>query len=140
MADFSLPEGRGTDNEEVSPFLGVPGKGRKAGTVKETIVEDVAPGQSLSGDSLNQARSRDFRRGPFFSISIRERYPHFFGREEILLQLRNILTHPPMASRVTSSALSLGKFILIHGVGGVGKTAIALELMYRVQQSYDNIF
>ena len=58
----------------------------------------------------------------------------FTGRHKILEDMQNCLETPickyPRASRICT----------LHGMGGIGKTAIALEYIYRFQGRYNHIF
>jgi len=56
--------------------------------------------------------------------------PNFTGREEILTRLKETLTSGQPAA-ITQA---------ITGLGGVGKTQLALEYAYREMQSYDTIW
>jgi tetratricopeptide (TPR) repeat protein len=57
------------------------------------------------------------------------RNPHFTGREEFLLDLH----------RQLSTGLTVLVPIALHGLGGVGKTQIAIEYVYRFAPDYDLI-
>src|SRR5579859_8035327 len=58
--------------------------------------------------------------------------PHFTGRDELLTQLREKL--------LSKRPKQYNHRVAIYGMGGVGKTQIAIEYVYRFRQSYDNIF
>jgi len=60
-----------------------------------------------------------------------KRNDHFCGREDDLEHLHRLLT---------IASTSLQKSCVIHGIGGVGKTAVAIEYTYRFRRSYDCIF
>jgi tetratricopeptide (TPR) repeat protein/DNA-binding XRE family transcriptional regulator len=60
------------------------------------------------------------------------RNPFFTGREEILETLH--------AQLVVEQAGALTRSSVLHGLGGVGKTQIALEYAYRYSQEYRAIF
>ena len=57
------------------------------------------------------------------------RNPFFTGREEILVYLHTILSKNKAAALTQAQAIS--------GLGGIGKTQIALEYAYRYRESYD---
>lgn len=57
------------------------------------------------------------------------RNPHFTGRDELLDELRQALLQPSSNPMVQGRAL--------HGLGGVGKTQIAVEYAHRYASSYD---
>lgn len=59
------------------------------------------------------------------------RNPFFTGREEILARLHSMLQQQKSAALTQASALS--------GLGGIGKTQIALEYAYRYQEHYKTI-
>jgi tetratricopeptide (TPR) repeat protein len=58
--------------------------------------------------------------------------PHFLGRDRLLLRLRQKLqeTNPKQYNHR----------VAIYGLGGVGKTQIAIEYVYRYKDSYQNIY
>jgi len=57
------------------------------------------------------------------------RNPNFTGREELLTGLREALA--------SGAAAALTQAQAIHGLGGVGKTALAVEYAYRYAPEYD---
>lgn len=60
------------------------------------------------------------------------RNPFFTGREEILVHLHNALQKSKTASLTQAQA--------INGLGGIGKTQIAIEYAYRYREDYQAIF
>jgi tetratricopeptide (TPR) repeat protein len=54
------------------------------------------------------------------------RNPNFFGREQLLLDLRE--------------SLAKGQKTALHGLGGIGKTQLAIEYAYRHSASYELIW
>src|SRR5437763_5998976 len=60
---------------------------------------------------------------PLWNIPYR-RNPFFTGREEILTYLHNVLTENKTAAALTQAQA-------ISGLGGIGKTQIAIEYVYR---------
>ncbi len=80
--------------------------------------------------------SPDFTRGdlegrpPVIFDGVPTRNPNFTGREELLIQLRDRLA--------ASTATALLPQAL-HGLGGVGKTQLAVEFCHRFASSYDLI-
>ena len=55
----------------------------------------------------------------------------FYGRDEVVEQVKNALNPPPDSSGIRSLAL--------HGLGGVGKTQIALHYANICRESFDAI-
>ena len=60
-----------------------------------------------------------------------QRNPFFTGREDLLTQLHDQLN--------TSNATALTQSQAISGLGGIGKTQIALEYAYRYQHEYTSV-
>lgn len=60
------------------------------------------------------------------------RNPYFTGREATLSRLTNELQQ--------ASALSISQPVALSGLGGVGKTQIALEYAYRFYRKYEAVF
>lgn len=77
----------------------------------------------ISEESAERIRPPKVWRG------IPPRNPHFTGREESLLDLH----------RQLSAGLTVLVPIALHGLGGVGKTQIAIEYIYRFAPDYDLI-
>lgn len=93
---------------------------------------------TLSEASAIQRPSRGVRL-PFFSTRIPNRDTSFFGREEILVMTADFLSPTPISSNQDIASMGLGNVLVLHGVPGVGKSAIALELAYRSQELYDHV-
>ena len=68
---------------------------------------------------------------PIWNIPYR-RNLFFTGRETLLTHVHNHLT--------SSKAAALTQAQAISGLGGIGKTQIALEYAYRYKQEYQAIF
>jgi tetratricopeptide (TPR) repeat protein/DNA-binding XRE family transcriptional regulator len=68
---------------------------------------------------------------PLWHVPYR-RNPFFTGRDEVLLYLHNQLT--------ASSAVALNQTQAISGLGGIGKTQIAIEYAHRYRDDYDAVF
>src|SRR5512134_887494 len=60
------------------------------------------------------------------------RNPHFTGREELIEHLRRNLT--------AGTATALTQTAAIHGLGGGGKTQLAIEYAYRFKDDYDVVW
>lgn len=135
-----LREEEDHEREEAIQEAVVSAEGQQADHIEESRLQRVAKQQSPSVDPLVHGRSRVDRRAPFFSTGIPGRDAHFIGRGELLTVLENILTPSSMPSNDHVSSLDSGGLVMLHGVPGVGKSAIALELIYRIQQSYDHVF
>lgn len=51
----------------------------------------------------------------------------------------DFLSPTPISSNQDIASMGLGNVLVLHGVPGVGKSAIALELAYRSQELYDHV-
>jgi tetratricopeptide (TPR) repeat protein len=60
-----------------------------------------------------------------------QRNPHFTGRDELLDQLAQQLAPEAQAQRTTTRRAALTQPQAIKGLGGIGKTQIAIEYAYR---------
>ena len=61
-----------------------------------------------------------------------ERNPHFTGRDELLTQLSEKLYE--------TKPKKFNHRIAIYGIGGVGKTQVVIEYVYRYKSQYDGIY
>ncbi|KAL8692415.1 MAG: hypothetical protein Q9218_002566 [Villophora microphyllina] len=62
----------------------------------------------------------------------------FLGRQDVLDMIAQTLL--PLNGRQSSSTGGLPKYFSLCGLGGVGKTEVALEFAYRYKHNYDAIF
>ncbi|KAL8769560.1 MAG: hypothetical protein Q9209_004491 [Squamulea sp. 1 TL-2023] len=135
----SLPE-EITDGPEI-----VVGK-----TVVQGSGEDTPPlFGSMSGGAQQRSstafpfsqlqRSSRSRRCQYFSTRIPRRDEKFIFREEIIDSLEDLLVPPPDQTNDDVMHLNSGRLVSIYGEPGVGKTAIAVELSYRIQPSFDHV-
>ena len=68
---------------------------------------------------------------PVWNVPYR-RNPFFTGREDVLIYLHSQLT--------ATSAVALNQTQAITGLGGIGKTQIAIEYAHRYRDDYDAVF
>src|SRR5271169_4995184 len=61
-----------------------------------------------------------------------QRNPHFTGRDDLLTLLSEKLRD--------TSAKKYNHRVAIYGMGGVGKTQLAIEYVHRNKEKYDSIF
>ena len=105
----------------------------------QSSVNDTAQ-QHVSHISPVQESSRISHRSPFFYMQVPKRDAKFFGREELLNSLQGILMPTSVATNDSLTKPNSGAVIILHGAAGVGKSAIAVELTYRTQAVFDNVF
>ncbi|KAA2261763.1 tetratricopeptide repeat protein [Solihabitans fulvus] len=97
-----------------------------------------APSRSQGADLTRTvppiATERDRREEmpPAIMRGIPSRNPHFTGRKDILARLRSMLVNSTKQTALLPHAL--------HGLGGVGKTQLAIEYVYRYASAYDLIW
>ncbi len=99
----------------------------------------LLPANDESGDSVHFPKSSTAaspalipeRLLPLWHVPYR-RNPFFTGREEVLLHLHDQLT--------ATSAVALNQTQAISGLGGIGKTQIAIEYAHRYRDDYDAVF
>ncbi|WP_433207240.1 FxSxx-COOH system tetratricopeptide repeat protein [Dactylosporangium sp. CS-047395] len=106
-----------------SPILDASGDDRgidRGEDVGGDVIEEGVTGQSGEG----------VRRGPAVWGGIPGRNPNFTGREGLLEQL-----HDQLAVSVTAVLPSA-----LNGMGGVGKTQLATEYVYRYRNEYDLVW
>jgi tetratricopeptide (TPR) repeat protein len=87
------------------------------------------PGQQRAGGGVGEPRFPAL--GPEVT-NLPGRNPHFTGRSGLLEQLRTRLHAEPGAAVTQTGA--------IHGLGGVGKTELALEFAHRFASDYDIVW
>ncbi|KAM5471339.1 hypothetical protein MauCBS54593_003679 [Microsporum audouinii] len=76
---------------------------------------------------------------PCFMIDIPVRNNTFFGRESIIQDLDKLLL-PPERSTTPSLANSGRRHVALCGIGGIGKTSIAIEYVFSRKEKFDAIF
>lgn len=75
---------------------------------------------------------------PCFSVRTHERKSEFFGRSEIIKMMDNVFLPNDLVPS-TSDRASLRSFALC-GMGGTGKTQVALECVYSRRKQFEAIF
>ena len=100
------------------------------GPMVQSALEQQHPDAPADGRSDDRDRRRP--RGPALFGNVPPKNPNFTGRGELLEQLHAKLRSEGMTTAVLPHAL--------HGMGGVGKTLLAVEYLYRYVQSYDLIW
>jgi tetratricopeptide (TPR) repeat protein len=86
--------------------------------------------EEVSSKSMRSASPAQLAQMHLWNVSYR-RNPFFTGREEVLSQVYNALN--------TNKAAALTQAQAISGLGGIGKTQIAIEYAYRYHANYQSI-
>jgi hypothetical protein len=60
---------------------------------------------------------------------------YFYGRDALLKQIHSFIAPPPPGSETTSL-----KICVLHGLGGTGKTQIAIQYRYLHEKTYRFVF
>jgi tetratricopeptide (TPR) repeat protein/DNA-binding XRE family transcriptional regulator len=98
----------------------------------KTLVLELARHLNLDDEEIRQLLEASLTAlAPHWLVPLR-RNPYFTGREEILEAMHTQLGFDQTVALTQSSAL--------HGLGGVGKTQIALEYAYRHALDYSAVF
>lgn len=115
--------------------------GLKEDEVKARLLDEIA--KSIQGGSIppsspplfpqsTKRPAQSATTAPRFPGTLPDHYnlphrnPNFFGREQLLLDLRE--------------SLAKGQKTALHGLGGIGKTQLAIEYAYRHSASYELIW
>ncbi len=134
IADF-VPDGMFAGKIYIDPV------GLKEDEAKTRLLDEIV--KSIQGGSIPPSKPPAFPQSakrPAQSASTAPRFPgmlpdhcnlphrnpNFFGREQLLLDLRE--------------SLAKGQKTALHGLGGIGKTQLAIEYAYRHSASYELIW
>ncbi|MEX1656017.1 FxSxx-COOH system tetratricopeptide repeat protein [Streptomyces pseudovenezuelae] len=85
----------------------------------------------MAQEPPDAGRGRRSRKSPTIWGNIPPRNPNFTGREELLTQLHHHLLQEGTAAVLPHT---------LHGMGGVGKTTLAVEYIYQRQHEYDVVW
>src|SRR5271156_2932700 len=80
---------------------------------------------------VNHRSPTDSQRPNVFMMPY-DRHPHFLGRDDLLSLLRQKLQQ--------TNPKEYNHRVAIYGIGGVGKTQVAIEYVYRHERDYNNIY
>ena len=96
---------------------------------------EVIPTNMANDESVNKPTL------PCYFLGYHIRNPSFFGRKDVLLRLDQTLLPDATTSAVENFGSSPGpKIFAICGMGGIGKTQLAMEFAFHRMDCYDAIF
>ena len=100
-----------------------------------TETGDEAEADEDDGDAVNRTRVKPNRAAaasvPQVWGGVPPRNKHFTGREDILTQVQRTLSQHSQSALVPQA---------LHGLGGIGKTQLAVEFAYRYQDDYQLVW
>lgn len=97
----------------------------------------VLYGRDIVRNTQNTKRQR--KRKPALSASIPRRDEHFFGRDSILTLLHRDIVRVRPNSEDDRIQQKCSNIYWLTGAGGIGKTAIAVEHLYRSMDKIDHV-
>lgn len=115
-----------SSNAGVSPAAGIDSDGSVSSNLSEFSGEIVIPTSVVPNVMLDRPDVRLIWGG---GVPIRN--PEFTGREKLMAELREALLRRSKASVLPEA---------LHGLGGVGKTQLAVEYVYRFASQYDLVW
>lgn len=135
----SLPE-RITDRPEIAvDETSVMGSGEDEASFLGSRPKGAQQSSPTAVFSSQLPRSSRLRQHKIFSTRIPRRDEMFFFREELMSSLEDLLVPLQKQTNDDVTHLSSGRIISIYGEPGAGKTAIAVELSYRIQPFFDHV-
>ena len=140
---LDIPAAEASDKPETLPCFGI-GMDLPETTIVEIARPEGSDENIMQPDppkvlSISES-PRIARRSPFLSRRVPSRDAEFFGREELLIALESILIPGLLLPGTLPATPDSSTVIFLHGAPGVGKSAIALELIYRTQAAFDHVF
>ena len=119
-------------NNKRLPLTEPHSNGATAGTAAIDHGFEIVP------DTQNFVTLRMQAQLPCFMVDTPVRNPDFFGRESVLEQLDSCLLPPE--NSMYSSQPSLKRHIVLCGMGGLGKSSIAIEFAFQRRDRFDAVF
>jgi tetratricopeptide (TPR) repeat protein/transposase-like protein/transcriptional regulator with XRE-family HTH domain len=107
---------------------------------QELGLVDLSPTESLPGDADTQAVNARLEEPLLWTVPY-ARNPHFTGRDELLEVLEQLFAEEPSHQTTSIRQAALTQTQAIKGLGGIGKTQIAVEYAYRAckQGRYNSV-
>lgn len=125
---------------EVIPQQPPPGSIDASGSNNPTAGSSVDTGWKLVPIIKGFATKRPFAQLPCFMMESPTRNKEFWGRASIMEVLDSVLLPQDKAAASFSPDNVMQKHVVLCGIGGIGKTSIAIEYAFSRKSKFDAVF